>query len=82
MLIYGDPKLWFWVRIQHLQFFEQVLDCHRGEAAHPCYELYKDSMRRGLGRTISILKRECTQLVVGWIIGELPCMTSSVIDQF
>jgi hypothetical protein len=41
MLIYGDPEMWFWVRIQHLQFLEQVLDRRRGEAFHPRRELYE-----------------------------------------
>jgi hypothetical protein len=37
MLIYGDSKMWFWVRIQHLQFLEQVLK----NVKHPRHELYQ-----------------------------------------
>ena len=36
MLIYGDAKWWFWVRIQHLQYFGQVLD----DESHIRHELY------------------------------------------
>jgi hypothetical protein len=39
MLIYGDAKSWFWVRIQHLQFFEQVLQSEPPHT-HPRHELY------------------------------------------
>lgn len=38
MLIYGDAKWWFWVRIQHLQYFEQVIES----------DLLRPHPRRGL----------------------------------